>query len=80
MSSETDYLNRMLSEPSALSMTFTTTQHPRQRPGPPIKWEPGLAEFGWRNVSTGADGPTAGGHYRSCLLIGPPLVSFRRMG
>jgi hypothetical protein len=52
MSSETDYLNRMLSEPSALSMTFTTTQRPRQRPGPQARCEPGLAGFGWSNLGS----------------------------
>ena len=50
MSSETDYLASFLANPFELSLTITSAQRPRSRPGQDRTWEPGLASYGWANL------------------------------
>jgi hypothetical protein len=50
MSAETDYLTSYFRNPNQVSLTVTTAQRPRSRPGPNARWEPGLASFGWCNL------------------------------
>ncbi len=52
MSSETDYLASFLVNPFELSLTITSAQRPRSRPGQDRTWEPGLASYGWANLGS----------------------------
>jgi len=52
MSAETDYLSSFFTNPYELSMTATSAQRPRTRPGNLRPWDPGLASFGWSNLGS----------------------------
>jgi hypothetical protein len=50
MSAETDYLRLWFTSTAELSLTVTSAQRPRSRPGPGARWEPGLTSYGWSNL------------------------------